>query len=86
MAKNLKRAERRHQASRRKRWARRELSRMIDCHPDARRRVKFAGMLAETPKLCSCWMCGNPRRHTGEATLREVRNLAAAESLSADFA
>ena len=21
-----------------------------------------AGMIARTPKLCSCWMCGNPRK------------------------
>ncbi|HEX9670233.1 MAG TPA: hypothetical protein VGC93_12230 [Thermoanaerobaculia bacterium] len=73
MTKDLKRAKRRHQASRRKRWAQRELSQMIDCHPDRRRRLKFLGMLAETPKLCSCWMCGNPRRHLGELTLQEVR-------------
>ena len=21
------------------------------------------GKFIETPKMCSCWMCGNPRRH-----------------------
>jgi hypothetical protein len=31
------------------------------------------GMYARTPKPCSCWMCGNPRRHHGEPTLRERR-------------
>jgi len=73
MTKNLKRAERRHQVFRRKRWAHRELARMIDCHPDRHRRLKFLGMLAETPTLCSCWMCGNPRRYFGQLTLQEVR-------------
>lgn len=24
-------------------------------------------------KPCSCWMCGNPRRHLGEVTLQERR-------------
>ena len=24
-------------------------------------------------KVCSCWMCGNPRRHLGEVTLQERR-------------
>lgn len=79
--KSRKRADRRHEVSRRKCWAQRELARMLDCHQDQRRRLKFLGMLAETPKLCSCWMCGNPRRHLGELTLQEVRaRLADAES------
>lgn len=81
MSKNLKRAERRHQVLRRRRWAQRELAGMIDCHPDAQRRLKFAGMLAETPALCSCWMCGNPRRYFCEPTLQEARaRIAEAES------
>lgn len=24
-----------------------------------------------TPAPCSCWMCGNPRKHFGEETLQE---------------
>lgn len=26
---------------------------------------------ADHLKACSCWMCGNPRRHFGETTLQE---------------
>ena len=29
-------------------------------------------------KNCSCWMCGNPRRYEGKATLQERRLLEAA--------
>ena len=25
-------------------------------------------------KKCSCWMCGNPRRHMGEKTIQERRH------------
>lgn len=24
---------------------------------------------------CSCWMCGNPRRHLGEPTRQELRSI-----------
>ena len=30
-----------------------------------------AGMHANHGKTCSCWMCGNPRRHLGQVTLDE---------------
>ncbi len=30
-----------------------------------------AGQVVDTPTPCSCWMCGNPRRHLGERSLRE---------------
>ena len=36
------------------------------------------GKLAHARKLCSCWMCGNPRRYLGEPTLQERRAAAAA--------
>lgn len=29
------------------------------------------GRNVDTPKPCSCWMCGNPRRHLGEPSLQE---------------
>jgi hypothetical protein len=35
------------------------------------------GMMARTPKLCSRYCCGNPRRHFGERTVQERRWLAA---------
>ena len=31
------------------------------------------GRFAQTRKPCSCFMCGNPRRHFGEKTIRERR-------------
>jgi hypothetical protein len=31
-----------------------------------------AGLFANHGKVCSCWMCGNPRRF-GELTLQEKR-------------
>lgn len=31
-----------------------------------------AGLFADHGKVCSCWMCGNPRRF-GELTLQEER-------------
>jgi len=30
-------------------------------------------MIQETPTLCSCSMCGNPRKYYGIVTLQEVR-------------
>lgn len=36
-------------------------------HPTA----ALLGRFGRTPKPCSCWMCGNPRRHCGEPTLHE---------------
>jgi len=32
---------------------------------------RSARMVIDTPKPCSCWMCGNPRKHLGEKTLKE---------------
>jgi hypothetical protein len=42
-------------------------------HRDDPRRV---GQMAHARKLCSCWMCGNPRRYFNEPTLRERREAA----------
>lgn len=39
----------------------------------ARSDARAAGRLAHTRQLCSCWMCGNPRRYLGETTLQERR-------------
>ena len=63
-----KRSVRRHHARRRKAWVRRELDHYFwqsDAEP---RRV---GLYANTPKPCSCWMCGNPRRFLHETTRQE---------------
>ena len=34
-----------------------------------------AGKYANHGCTCSCWMCGNPRRHHGELTMQERRAL-----------
>jgi len=28
--------------------------------------VKYPGHLAKNNTVCSCWMCGNPRKYTGQ--------------------
>ncbi|MGO4332011.1 hypothetical protein AB4Z48_37250 [Cupriavidus sp. 2TAF22] len=37
------------------------------------RNEREIGRAVWTPTLCSCWMCGNPRRHMGERTIQERR-------------
>jgi hypothetical protein len=65
------RAFRRHQAARRKRWVRRTLTRYFSTERSVEsRRV---GLYADTPKPCSCWMCGNPRRCFNEPPVQERR-------------
>lgn len=34
---------------------------------------KHLGKVVDTPTPCSCWMCGNPRRYSGERTIQERR-------------
>jgi hypothetical protein len=33
--------------------------------------VKKPGYLANNNTVCSCWMCGNPRKYFGELTRQE---------------
>jgi len=33
--------------------------------------VKEPGYLAKTNTVCSCWMCGNPRKYFEEETVQE---------------
>ena len=33
--------------------------------------VKSPGYLAKNNTVCSCWMCGNPRKYFGELTRQE---------------
>ena len=35
--------------------------------------ARALGKLAHARTPCSCWMCGNPRRFSGELTLQERR-------------
>lgn len=68
-----KRAERRHHYERMKRRASRVFAAWIGHHdtPDAR------GRFARTRKPCSCYMCGNPRKHFDEPTVQERREMQA---------
>jgi hypothetical protein len=34
--------------------------------------VKSPGRLGKTNTVCSCWMCGNPRKYFGLVTRREI--------------
>lgn len=34
---------------------------------------RLLGLLSQTPALCSCYGCGNPRRFFGELSISEVR-------------
>lgn len=40
---------------------------------------KNIGVRGTTPRPCSCWMCGNPRKHYGNGkhakSMQELRNL-----------
>ena len=44
----------------------------------ARGQPRHVGKLAHARQVCSCWMCGNPRRYLGARTLQERRAAAAA--------
>jgi hypothetical protein len=50
-----------------------------------RRRYDAAGhSVLETPTLCSCWMCGNPRKWTGIETLQERKRAGWREAIEVD--
>ena len=34
---------------------------------------KLLGKYRKTKRFCSCWMCGNPRRHFNEKTIQEKK-------------
>jgi hypothetical protein len=66
-----KRSMRRHHAARRKRWVKQNLAHyFLNPNDPEPRRV---GLYAESPKTCSCWMCGNPRRYFLDPPLTERR-------------
>jgi hypothetical protein len=67
----MNRALRRHHTRRIKaRFYRNMKTRLWDWQPTP----KEAGMFANHGKVCSCWMCGNPRHFHGELTLQERRH------------
>lgn len=43
------------------------------------------GAVVQHPCICSCWMCGNPRKLSGERTVQERRQLEALAELQAHF-
>lgn len=65
--KNMKRALRRHHVARLK------AARRFHWEQDLRADAKFLAKVVDTPCPCSCWMCGNPRRHLNELTRQECR-------------
>ena len=66
-----KRALRRHHDKRKKGWVRKTLGHYFMNATDLpARRV---GMYSRTPKVCSCFMCGNPRRFHQKPSVQERR-------------
>lgn len=63
--KNMKRALRRHHVARLKAARRFHWGRVI------RHDANAVGKVVDTPCPCSCWMCGNPRRHFKEVSRQE---------------
>lgn len=69
MEKDKRRAERRWQYQIRLERVRRDWA----WHwPELATKPRYRGMVADTPKLCSCVMCGNPRRYHGAWSRQEV--------------
>ncbi len=56
-----------------KRWKKRVRSYWVCESCNARDDKRTVGRLARTPKPCSCFMCGNPRRYENERTRAERR-------------
>lgn len=63
------RAFRIHQEAKKKRKIKKKFSHWFGEYMSDRR----VGMFAKTPKMCSCFMCGNRRKHQGP-TLQEIRS------------
>ena len=68
-----KRALRRHHAGRKKALVQKNLRHYFMHTTDLP--TQWVGMYARTPKVCSCFMCGNPRRFHGEPTIQERREM-----------
>lgn len=65
--KNMLRALRRHHAERLKKARRFYHGRDLSYEP------RTLGFVLHTPQVCSCWMCGNQRKHAGR-TRAELRH------------
>ena len=64
----MKRAERRHHNERLKAKRSKYRTMLDDATP------KRVGMAVHTATRCSCYMCGNPRRHFNQKTIQELRH------------
>ena len=64
-----RRSLRRHYDQRKKAWVRKNLTHYF--YGLAVMPADRVGRYARTPKVCSCFMCGNPRRYQGGPTLRK---------------
>jgi hypothetical protein len=69
----MNRAERRAKAEQAKARAKRQLRLMWWGSPVLPPSERAVGLHATTPKLCSCYGCGNPRKWFRELTLQEQR-------------
>lgn len=79
-----KRALRRHHDKRKKVWVRKTLGHYFMYATDLpARRV---GMYSRTPKVCSCFMCGNPRRFHQKPSIQERRAMLNLDELISEAA
>lgn len=62
-------AYRRHSEQKRKAWAKIAGREWYNKEPTDRQ----IGRLAHSPAKCSCYMCGNPRKHFKAKTLQEIK-------------
>jgi hypothetical protein len=47
--------------------------------------VKSPGQLGKNNTVCSCWMCGNPRKYSGQLTRQEILASLGEDSASANW-
>lgn len=71
MEKSRKRALRRHENQRLKNKRSKYYSyTWIEIETEDQK-AKRLGIILNTARMCSCWMCGNPRKHFNDDTLKE---------------
>ena len=73
MAKTMTRALRRHHIARLKQ------SRRFYYGCDLTQTPKGLGKVVATAASCSCWMCGNPRKHFNARSIQELRKMQAVD-------
>ena len=70
LEKNRSRAQTRYNLEKKKKKCRNYWWWSKDSESAEEQRMKV-GKAAQTPKICSCWMCGNPRKHQNLISLKE---------------